>query len=345
MTVKVGVIGAGLMGTTHVRTLSRDVPAADVVALSDAIAESAHRLAGEVGIGAVYTDALELIGDPAVDAVVIASPADTHQEFALACLELGKPCLCEKPLAASVEAARVVVDAEADLGRRIVQLGFMRRFDPGYLELKARLDQGKIGTPVLAHSTHRNPSAPKHFGSEMIIKDTVVHDVDTLRWLLGQELVTATAFTPRATSRAPDGVYDPQVIVFETETGGLITVEAFVNAQYGYDIGCEIVGESGVLSLPRPQPIPMGFRDRFASAYAGELQSWIGAVANGVPPAGASAWDGYAAAAVCEAAWASLKAGQPTEVQFATKPELYVTGPAYSCASISDPGRLRRQAH
>jgi myo-inositol 2-dehydrogenase/D-chiro-inositol 1-dehydrogenase len=121
-------------------------------------------------------------------------------------------------------------------------------------------------------------------------------------------------------------MHDPQVIVFETEAGRLITVEAFVNARYGYDIACEIVGESGVLSLPRPEPIPIGFQDRFASAYAGELQSWIAAVANGVPPAGASAWDGYVAAAVCEAAWASLQAGQPAEVEFAATPELYVIG-------------------
>jgi myo-inositol 2-dehydrogenase/D-chiro-inositol 1-dehydrogenase len=318
------------MGTTHLRTLGHDVPAAQVVALSDAIAESGHRLAEEVGIGTVYTDAHELIGDPAVEAIVIASPADTHQEFVLACLELGKPCLCEKPLASSPQAARAVVDAEAEIGHRLVQLGFMRRFDPGYLELKALLDRGEIGTPVLAHSTHRNPSAPPHFGSEMIVKDTVVHDVDTLRWLLGQEMAKATVFTPKPTSRAPQGVSDPLLMLFETDAGRLITVEAFVNAQYGYDVGCEVVGESGVLSLPRPQPIPMGFQERFASAYAGELQSWIDSVAQGVAPTGASAWDGYAAAAVCEAAWDALRTRQQTEVTLGTKPELYAAAPAYS---------------
>jgi myo-inositol 2-dehydrogenase/D-chiro-inositol 1-dehydrogenase len=122
------------------------------------------------------------------------------------------------------------------------------------------------------------------------------------------------------------------VIVFETEAGALITVEAFVNAHYGYDIGCEIVGESGVLSLPRPQPVPMGFQERFAAAYAGELQSWIASVVQGTAPAGASAWDGYAAAAVCEAAWDSLRTRQPTEVKLAAKPELYVAGPTHSAA-------------
>ena len=92
----------------------------------------------------------------------------------------------------------------------------------------------------------------------MILKDTVVHDVDIVRWLLGHEFVRATVFNPRPSSNASDGLRDPLVIVFETEAGGLVTVEAFVNARYGYDIVCEVVGESGVLSLPRPQRDPHG---------------------------------------------------------------------------------------
>jgi myo-inositol 2-dehydrogenase / D-chiro-inositol 1-dehydrogenase len=101
MTVSVGVIGAGLMGCTHVRTLTRAVLAAEVGAVSDVVGESAERLAREVGVETVYADALELINAPAIDAVVIASPADTHEQFVLACLQAGKPVLCEKPLAAT----------------------------------------------------------------------------------------------------------------------------------------------------------------------------------------------------------------------------------------------------
>jgi myo-inositol 2-dehydrogenase/D-chiro-inositol 1-dehydrogenase len=313
------------MGTTHVRTLSAAVPGAEVAAVSDAIRASAERLAREVGVEVVYTDALELINDPRVEAVVIASPADTHEQFVLACVEAGKPALCEKPLAASPTAARRVLAAEAAQGRRLVQVGFMRRFDPGYIDLKARLERDEVGAPVLVYSTHRNATVPAGFGSEMIIKDTVVHDVDTVRWLLGEELVKATVLTTRPTSKAAAGVRDPQILVFETEGGMLVHVEAFVNAQYGYDIRCEIVGESGTLSLERPEPVPMGFQERFASAYTRELQSWVDAIADG-DPRGASAWDGYAAAAVCEAACQSLLAGRPTEVRLEPKPELYDTG-------------------
>jgi myo-inositol 2-dehydrogenase / D-chiro-inositol 1-dehydrogenase len=326
VSVSVGVIGAGLMGSTHVRTLSAAVPAADVAAVSDAIRDSAERLAREVGVKTVYTDALELITDPAVEAVVIASPADTHEQFVLACLEVGKPVLCEKPLAATPDAARHVLEAELALGRRLVQVGFMRRFDPGYVELKARFDRDEVGPPVLVYSTHRNATVPVGFGTEMIIKDTVVHDVDTVRWLLGQELVTATVLTTRSTSRAAPGVGDPQVVVFEAQDGTLVHVEAFVNAQYGYDIRCEIVGEAGTLSLERPQPVPMNFQDRFASAYARELDGWIASIADGTP-AGASAWDGYVASIVCEAAWHAVATGQPSDIAPGEKPALYATNP------------------
>jgi myo-inositol 2-dehydrogenase / D-chiro-inositol 1-dehydrogenase len=322
MSVQVGVIGAGLMGSTHVRTLTAAVPDAEVAAVSDAVRDSADRIAQEAGVETVYTDALELIHDPRVEAVVIASPADTHEQFVLACIEAGKPVLCEKPLAATPEAARHVLDAEVALGRRLIQVGFMRRFDPGYVELRARLRRQEIGTPVLVYSTHRNATVPPGFATEMIIKDTVVHDVDTVRWLLGQELVKATALRTRSTSLAPPGVRDPQVVTFETDSGTLVNVEAFVNAQYGYDIGCEIVGESGTLALPRPEPVPMGFQERFASAYARELDAWVASIAAG-EPAGANAWDGYAASAVCEAAWQAVRSGQPTEVRLDAKPDLY----------------------
>jgi myo-inositol 2-dehydrogenase/D-chiro-inositol 1-dehydrogenase len=322
------------MGTAHVRFLSTSVPAAEVVAVSDAIAESAERLAGEVGVGGVYTDALELIGDRGVDAVVVASPGRTHEAFVLACLEAGKPVLCEKPLATTAAAARTVLEAEAALGRTLVQVGFMRRFDPGYVDMKRRIDAGAIGAPVLVHSTHRNPSVPASFDSEMIVKDTVVHDVDTVRWLLGQELVKATVYAARPSSRAPEGVRDPQLVVFETDAGALVTVEAFVNAQYGYDIRCEVVGESGTVSLAPPATVevrreglagidvPVRFQDRFASAYVHELQSWVASAADGTI-AGASAWDGYAAAAVCEAAFEALRSGQPVSVGLEARPGLY----------------------
>jgi len=322
------------MGSTHVRLLRAAVSAADVVAVSDAVAANAQRIADEVGVQTIHPDGDELIRDPQVDAVVIASPAETHEAFVLACLQAGKPVLCEKPLAATVQASRRVLEAEAAVGRRLVQVGFMRRFDPGYDDLKRRLDEGLIGAPVLVHCAHRNPTVPPSFGSEMIIRDTVVHEIDTARWLLDEEIVGATVYTPRPSSRAAGGVRDPQFVVLETESGVLVDVEAFVNAQYGYDIRCEVVGEAGTVALAPPASvlvrqqgrdaadIPTGFQERFASAYVRELQSWVNAIAAG-RPSGPSAWDGYAAVAVCEAAVESLSSGERARVALAPRPDLY----------------------
>jgi myo-inositol 2-dehydrogenase/D-chiro-inositol 1-dehydrogenase len=322
MTVRVGVIGAGLMGSTHVRVLNASVPAAEVVVASDAIAASAERIAREAGVPNTSTDALEVIHDPGVDAVVIASPAQTHEPFVLACLEAGKPVLCEKPLAATAEAAWRVLEAEAALERPLVQVGFMRRFDPAYRDLKARLDGGEIGAPVLLHCAHRNPTVPAGFGSEMILTDSVVHDVDTARWLLGQEIVSVSVLTPRPTRNAPAGVQDPQLVILETDAGVLVDVEAYVNAQYGYDIRCEIVGESGTLALPpHGTQVPTGFQERFASAYVHELQAWVASIESGAAP-GARAWDGYAASVVSEAAVESLRTGRSAEVRLAARPDL-----------------------
>jgi myo-inositol 2-dehydrogenase / D-chiro-inositol 1-dehydrogenase len=327
--VRVGVIGAGLMGSTHARLLSAAVSGAEVAALSDPVPESAGRVAGELGIGTIHADGLELIANAAVDAVVVASPAPTHEPYTLACIEAGKPVLCEKPLATSSEAALRIVEAEWATSRRCVTVGFMRRYDPGYADLKARLDAGAIGAPLLVHCAHRNPSVHDFFDSAMIITDTAVHEIDVTRWLLGQEIVRATVLTPRPTSRARPGLRDPQLILLETAGGQIVDVEAFVSAGYAYDIRCEVVGEDGTLELLPPATvalrtnhgetlaIPPGFGQRFGTAYLNELQTWIASIAAAVEPTGPRAWDGYAAAAVCEAAVESLESGRAVDVRLA----------------------------
>ena len=272
----------------------------------------------------VIADPLALIADPEVDAVVVASYDATHEAFVLAALAAGKPVLCEKPLATTAEACLRVVEAELAAGRRLVHLGFMRRYDPGYGAIKARLDEGGVGDVLMIHCAHRNAAAPPGYTSEMLITSSAVHEIDVARWLLGEEIVAATVRSPRATSQARDGLRDPQLVLLETASGVLIDVEVFANAQYGYDIRCEVVGETGTLTLPAPVgPISADYRARFAPAYRDELRHWTGAISAGGPPAGPSAWDGYAAAAVVDACVASLHSGGRQEVRLAERPELY----------------------
>jgi myo-inositol 2-dehydrogenase/D-chiro-inositol 1-dehydrogenase len=317
--MQIGVIGTGLMGATHVRLLNGFVSGATVAAVSDPV--TAEQVAAEHGVETVHADPLELIGDDGVEAVLIASPAGTHEELTLACLQAGKPVLCEKPLAATAEAAGRVVEAEGE--RRLVQVGFMRRYDPAYLELKRGLDDGAVGTPLLAHMVHRNAVAPGHFDSAMVITDSVVHEIDVIRWLLGEEIVRATVLAPRASARTKPGLQDPQLVVFETESGRIVDVEAFMSSGYGYEIRCEVVGETGTLELAasalvtsrstgRGAAVDADFRTRFATAYLQELQTWVAA---GGMATGAGARDGYAALVVAEAAVESLRTGAPVDVR------------------------------
>ena len=201
--VNVGVIGAGLMGSTHARLLATAVSGAEVVAISDAVHDTPTRVAEELGARRSTPTALELIADPAVDAVVIASPAATHEPFALACLA-GRQAGAVREAARGLRRGR---DADRrGRGRASaagsVTVGFMRRYDPGYADLKARLDAGAIGAPLLVHCAHRNPSVHPFFDSAMIITDTAVHEIDITRWLLGEEIVRATVLTPRRVPRA-----------------------------------------------------------------------------------------------------------------------------------------------
>jgi myo-inositol 2-dehydrogenase / D-chiro-inositol 1-dehydrogenase len=297
------------MGSLHVRLLANAVSGAELVAVADVERERAAALAREVGAGGVHGDGLELIASPDVDAVVVASSPETHEALVRACLEAGKPVLCEKPLATSAEAGRRLVEAEAAGGRRLVDVGFMRRYDDGYRDLKRRLDAGEIGDPLLVHCVHRNADIADSFDQRLAITDSVVHEVDVARWLLGEEIAAVSVITGRATRHAPDGVRDPQIVLLETRGGVVVEVESFLRARYGYDVRCEVVGETGTLALPAPATIAGGFEDRFEQAYRDELEAWVSGA-----PAGASASDGHAASVVTEACVRAAETGLPVEL-------------------------------
>jgi myo-inositol 2-dehydrogenase/D-chiro-inositol 1-dehydrogenase len=196
------------------------------------------------------------------------------------------------------------------------------------------VDSGRVGRPLLLHCRHRNATVPPGFTTDMMITDSVVHDIDVTRWLLGQEIVAATVLKARPSSLAPAGLEDPQMVLLETAGGVLVDVESFVTCQYGYDIRYELVGESGTVLLgeqPGVQvraegrhegPIPADFRERFAAAYQSELQEWVSGVLAG-EVVGPSAWDGYATQAVAEAGVESQTKGGRVAVELAERPALY----------------------
>jgi myo-inositol 2-dehydrogenase/D-chiro-inositol 1-dehydrogenase len=325
----VGVIGAGAMGADHIRTLATSVPAARVSEVYDFDADRAYAVAQQVVAG-VAGSAEALIESSAVDAVLICSPDHTHAELTRACIAMGKPVLCEKPLAVMAEDSLSVVEAEVAAGRQLVQLGFMRRYDPGYRELRQALRDGEIGDARLVHCIHRNASSNTSSTSEGIVTGSMVHELDIVRWLLDDEIAAIQVDSP-----VKHGLRDPQLARIEMRSGVLVSVEVFVNAAYGYDVRCEVVGTSGTASLVPPTPTSIrkaGFdgvrvRDdfigRFSDAYRLELGAWAQDALNGVVH-GPSAWDGYVANVVAAAGVASLTFGGRELVHLGPPPELYV---------------------
>jgi myo-inositol 2-dehydrogenase/D-chiro-inositol 1-dehydrogenase len=333
VTLRAGVIGTGMIGRDHIRRMSTVLSGVRVTAVTDVDADTARRAGAGVG-ATVHATGAELIADPEVDAVVVCSWGPTHEEYVLASIAAGKPVFCEKPLATTQDACLRIVEAEVAHGSRLVQVGYMRRYDGAYRALKAVLDSGTIGAPLFMHCAHRNPSVPGHYEKEMAITDTAVHEIDMVRWMFGEEIAAARVLVPRRSRHGGD-LQDPLLMILEMAGGAIVDVEISVNIRYGYDIRGEVVGEDGTAALGElsavavrragqlATPVPADWRERFIRAYDVEFQEWIDSIAAGIGPVGPSAWDGYAAAVVSDAGVEALHSGERVTVSLADKPKLY----------------------
>lgn len=324
--LRVGVVGAGAMGASHATTLAEGVPAAQVTSVFDMDTARAKDVAEGVG-SEVAESAEALIADS--DAIVIASPDFTHADLALAAISAGKYVLCEKPLAVTAEDARKVVEAEAATGRQFVQVGFNRRFDPGFRDLKGSITSGSLGDVRLMHGIHRNATNLTSTDSTTLVTGSMIHEFDTFRWLLDDEIVGI-----RVESPIVDGFRDPQVATLWMAAGQMVTAEVFCNASYGYDVRVEVVGTAGSASLePRTavvrrvagqsgSSIGSDFVAHFSESYRLELASWVDASLSG-KVVGASAWDGYVANLVAASGVAALQSGDREAVDVPARPQLY----------------------
>ena len=328
-----GVIGLGRLGSSYAKYLNGRIGGAHLVAVSDVNEQAVSSLAAELGVSKKYPHYQDLIADAEVEGVVIVSPTSTHQEIVAAAANQGKPIFCEKPLSISLTAAQEMQQIVEQTGV-FFQMGFMRRFDKGYLAAKHKIEEGAIGTPVVFKSSSRDPFRPSleyldpaHSGGLFI--DCGIHDLDLARWYMGD---IASVYSIGGTLAYPEmkaiGDIDNAITSLYFTSGALGTIDLSRNGVYGYDIRTEILGTEGTLKIGylRETPILMMnkegithdtvpyFTERFEQAYITQLQDFVQNVLEQKPPSVTCA-DGVAALQASAAATLSFKENRPVEIK------------------------------
>jgi len=341
--LKIGIIGCGAIGRDHCRRIMETVPGAAVVAVSDYVPAAADETAKAWGIRSFGGDCDGMIKDPEVEAVVITSIDPTHHDYVMKVLAEEKWCFCEKPLSQTAGDCEEIIAREAAIGRRLVQVGFMRRYDRGYAEMKRIIASGELGAPLIIKACHRNVSQGPGFRTENGVTNVAIHELDICRWLLDDEYEDVQCVKVRQSANSNKGYDNPQVMLMRTKKGCFIDVEVQVADGYGYDIQCEVVCENGTVKLPDPyavvcrarpsgwdsgkpaetMPILTDWKARFLEAYDIEFCEWVKAVRAG-KLTGPSAWDGYAACVAGDALNASRGTSRFLRGQMIEKPKLYL---------------------
>jgi myo-inositol 2-dehydrogenase/D-chiro-inositol 1-dehydrogenase len=332
--LRVGVVGTGIMGADHVARITGTITGASVSAIVEpdaGRAASAARLAPEAKIFTRVEDALSA---DALDAVVIATPGKFHEPVLLPVLEAGLPVLCEKPLTQDPESSWRVVEAEQKAGRQLIQVGFMRRFDPQYQQLRELIASGTAGELLMLRCLHRNPSVPDGYTQPMLINDSVVHEFDVVPWLAGATITSVEVKYAKRNSLGPANLREPILVLMELDNGVLVDVEMNVSVQFGYQVATEAVFERGVARIGQPEGLQLwqdakfqlgehtSYVTRFKQAYDIEVQAWVDATKRGTI-AGPSAWDGYKVAVACAAGVKALDTSGPVAIELPETPAFY----------------------
>lgn len=332
--LRIAVVGAGMMGADHITRITQRIVGATVSAV---VEPDAGRAAAAIANapGAQHFTAIEdALASGVVDAVLIATPGQFHEPVLLPAIEAGLPILCEKPLTPDPESSLRVLEAEQKGGRKLIQVGFMRRFDKEYMELRELIASGDAGALLALRCAHRNPAVPDSYTNPMLINDSVVHEIDIVRYLTDSPVTAIEVKRPRRNSLSPAHLDEPILVLLETEQGVLADVEMNVSVQFGYQVKTEAVFERGIAEIGRTGGMTLwqdgrygraehvSFTTRFAEAYDAQIQRWVRAAQAGVID-GPSAWDGYLVAAACKAGVEALETGRRVEVEYAARPSFY----------------------
>lgn len=330
-TIRLGLIGAGRMGSFHGQTAALHIPGASLVAIADPTPGQAARLAETLGVQRVYTDPQQLLDDPEVDGILIAAPARSHAELVISAAEAGKGVFCEKPMAITLDEADRAIAAAAQANVTL-QVGFNRRFVRGFREAHLDVVSGRIGTPQLLRSLTRDPglSNPAGVPQWTIFLETLIHDFDTLRYLNpGAEAVEVFVMADALVAPAykSKGLLDTAVVTIRFDNGAIATAEANFQAVYGYDVRGEVFGSAGMLTMGSITQSSMlryladGIQtdtqrmdtDLLRDAYIAELTHFVDCLRSGQKPR-AGGEDARAALAIARACIESVQQGKPVRL-------------------------------
>jgi myo-inositol 2-dehydrogenase/D-chiro-inositol 1-dehydrogenase len=332
--LRVGVVGTGVMGADHVARLTNTTAGARVSAIVEPDAGRAAAAAALAPGAATFSRVEDALEAGAFDAALVAAPGRFHEAVLLPVLAAGLPILCEKPMTPDPESSRRVVEAEQRGGRRLIQVGFMRRFDPQYRRLRSLVASGSAGELLMLHCVHRNASVPDSYVQPMLINDSVAHEFDIVPWLAGGGVTSVEVRYGRRNAQGPERLREPILVLVELDTGVLADVEMNVGVRFGYQVATEAVFERGVARIGQPEGLQL-WRDgefrigehetyltRFQQAYDLEVQAWVDAAGRGAAT-GPSAWDGYRAAVACAAGVQALENPGPVPVELPQTPAFY----------------------
>lgn len=327
--LKVGLLGAGRIGKVHAKAISSN-PNSTLVAVSDVISENASALANEYSVSARSTD--EIVNDPGIDAILIASSTDTHADLIEAGVANGKAVFCEKPVDLDLKRARACLEATSG-AKQPIMIGFNRRFDPSFAAVKASADAGEIGQSELLSITSFDPAPPpmEYIAvSGGLFRDMMIHDFDMANFMMNDmpEVITAVGSSIVDPAIGEAGDVDTAVATLSYADGRIAVIKNSRRAGYGYDQRLELLGSKGHLQVQNmlensvvksteagvvgAKPTYF-FLERYMPAYEAEWKAFVAAVlADSAVPV--TLEDGIAALTLAEAASQSAKSGKPVKL-------------------------------
>jgi predicted dehydrogenase len=333
----VGIIGIGAIGRLHAEHYASKVPGAHLAGIADVNLPAANELAARLGVSTVFPDYHQLLNDPGVDAVVVATPPFLKKDITLAAADRHKHVFCEKPMTLSLKEADEMVSAVKRSGI-VFQVGYQKRSDISFMQAKRDIVEGKVGKMLLIRAHNRDPPTtvagwsadPKKSGS--VFLDTCSHDFDAIRYLSGSEVtsVSADGNTMMYEELRKNGDYDTVVVNLRLANGAMAQVDACGYTPYGFDSRSEVVGTDGgiIIGMGEKTFTHLYKKDgvsnerydywgsRWAQAYRDEMAAFVACIKeSGIPRA--TIQDGRAAMEIGLAAWNSVKSGATVKLPLA----------------------------